>query len=99
MTLMKASCTDKAKFRSGMNGVLLLTFGRDDTTTAVMLPAKATLAQALATHRALPKDVGLGLVPTDRGFAIRCRNEHQQMVALAARPEDAKAYATPGLEE
>ena len=56
------------------------------------MPAKATLAQALATHRALPKDVGLGLVPTDKGFAIRCRSEHQATVALAARPDDAKAY-------
>ena len=44
MILMKTTCADKATFRSGTNGVLLLTFGRGDATTAVLLPAKATLA-------------------------------------------------------
>ena len=95
MALIKTACADKAYFRSGVGGVFLRTFGRDDTTVAVLLPAKATLAQALASHRALPKDVGLGLVPTDKGFAIRCRPGHQGTVALAAKPEDAKAYGEP----
>ena len=61
MVLMKSACADKARFRSGNNGVLLLTYGRDDSTKAVLLPAKSTLAEALATHRALPKEVGFGL--------------------------------------
>ena len=64
-------------------------FGRDTSTVAVLLPAKATLAEALASHRALPKDVGLGLVTTVKRYAIRCLPEHQGTVALAAKPEEA----------
>ena len=79
--------------RGGSNGVFVYSYeGRDESTVIVTLPIKHTLAQALACHRALPAEVGLGVVTTPKGLAIRCRPEHRDAIALKARPDEAAAY-------
>ena len=91
--LYHSKCHEKVWSRGGTNGVFVYNYeGRDATTVVVTLPVKNTLAQALTVHRALPAGVGLGLVTTPKGFALRCKPEHRDAIAATARPEEALAY-------